>query len=146
MAPNTNSHKARNYPVNYKGKINLRGDRTSAKVNAPHKRHTGKNLRTPKRHVLSDAPKELGNSPTYVPGSFARGMGHGDNNGYAFLVRVDAACPYYDTRVISEMRAARDYALKMQRSAKGIARDTYGNIARDLRRIVRTLEKENKGS
>lgn len=145
-APDTRSHKAKTYRVDYRGKINLRGDRTGAQVNAPHKRHTGKNLRTPKRHIVSDAPTELGNSPTYAPGSFARGMGHSENSGYEFLVRVDADSPTFDRRAIADMRAARDYALKMQRSATGIARDTYVNKVRELRRIVRTLEKENKGS
>ncbi|MGW3153761.1 hypothetical protein [Streptomyces sp. NPDC001089] len=144
--PDTRSHKAKNHKVDYRGKINLRGDRTAAQVNAPHKRHTGKNLRTPKRHIVSDAPKELGNSPTYAPGAFTRGMGHGENSGYELSVRVDAASPIYDRRVIADMRAARDYALKKQRAATGIARDTYANKVRELRRIVRTLERENKGS
>ncbi|MFC9505451.1 hypothetical protein [Streptomyces sp. NPDC057002] len=144
--PDTRSHKAKTHRVDYRGKINLRGERTGAKVNAPHARHTGKNLRTPKRHIVSDAPKELGNSPTYAPGSFTRGMGHDENSGYEFLVRVDADSPIYDRRVIADMRAARDYALKMQRSATGIARDTYSSKVRELRRIVRTLEKEHKGS
>ena len=142
--PDNRSHKAKTHRVDYKGKINLRGDRTGAKVNAPHKRHTGKNLRTPKRHILSDAPKELGNSPTYAPGAYARGMGHDENSGYEFRLRVDVDSPTYDRRVIADMRAARDYALTQQRSATGIARDTYANKVRELRRIVRTLEKENK--
>lgn len=144
--PDTRSHKAKAHRVDYRGKINLRGDRTGAKVNAPHKRHTGKNLRTPKRHIVSDAPTELGNSPTYAPGSYTRGMGHTDNSGYEFLVRVDDKSPLYDMRVIADMRAARDYALKMQRSSRGIARDTYASKIKNLRRIVRNLEKENKGS
>lgn len=144
-APDTRSHKAKTHRVDYRGKINLRGDRTGAQVNAPHKRHTGKNLRTPKRHIVSGAPTELGNSPAYAPGSYARGMGHDENSGYEFLVRVDADSLIYDRRVIADMRAARDYALKMQRSATGIARDTYANKVRELRRIVRTLEKEHKG-
>lgn len=144
--PDTRSHKAKTHRVDYRGKINLRGERTGAKVNAPHKRHTGKNLRTPKRHIVSDAPKELGSSPTYAPGAFTRGMGHDENSGYEFLVRVDVDSPIYDRRVIADMRAARDYALEIQRSATGIARDTYANKIRELRRIVRTLEKEHKGS
>ncbi len=73
-------------------------------------------------------------------------MGHDENSGYEFLVRVDADSPAYDRRVIADMRAARDYALAQQRAATGIARDTYANKVRELRRIVRTLEKENKGS
>ncbi|MEU0214070.1 hypothetical protein ABZ281_02740 [Streptomyces sp. NPDC006265] len=71
-------------------------------------------------------------------------MGHDENSGYEFLVRVDAKSPTYDRRAIADMRAARDYALKMQRSATGITRDTYGSKVRELRRIVRTLEKEHK--
>lgn len=144
VTPDTRSHKAKTHRVDYRGKINLRGDRTGAKVNAPHKRHTGKNLRTPKRHIVSDAPTELGNSPTYAPGSYARGMGHSDNSGYQFLMRVDATSPVYDMRVKADARAARDYALEKQRTTTGIARDTYAVVVKDIRRTVRNLEKENQ--
>lgn len=141
----TRSHKAKTHRVDYRGKVNLRGERTGAKVNAPHARYTGKNLRAPKPYITSDAPKELGNSPTYAPGSSDRRMGGAENRGYELLVRVDADSPTYNRRVIADMRAARDYALAQQRSATGIARDTYTGKVRELRRIVRVLEKENKG-
>ncbi|MET7631808.1 hypothetical protein ABZS53_15330 [Streptomyces sp. NPDC005499] len=86
----------------------------------------------------------MGNSPTYALGSYTRGMGHTDNSGYEFLVRVDENSPLYDTRVIADMRAARTYALEKQCGATGIARDTYTNKIKNLRRMVRTLERENQ--
>ncbi|MEV6309947.1 hypothetical protein AB0M10_15280 [Streptomyces sp. NPDC051840] len=71
-------------------------------------------------------------------------MGHADNSGYQFLVRVDADSPEYDSRVIADMRAARSYALQKQRSATGIARDTYATKVKAIRRMLRTLEMEFK--
>ncbi|MFE4527153.1 hypothetical protein ACFRMO_08135 [Streptomyces anulatus] len=71
-------------------------------------------------------------------------MGHADNSGYQFLMRVDATSPVYDMRVKADARAARDYALEKQRNATGIARETYATRVKEIRRITRNLEKENK--
>ncbi|MFF1693081.1 hypothetical protein ACFVXC_05565 [Streptomyces sp. NPDC058257] len=136
--------------TDYQGRINLRGDRDSVKTrqNAPHKRHTGKNLRAPKRYVVSGKPAGFGNSPTYSPGAFARGMGHSDNSGYALPDTPQELAPEFDLTTLDGLRAARDHALTRARAAEArgnlVAARYARSDAKGYRTAIRTMERKGQ--
>lgn len=148
----TRSYKAQmdSFATDYQGRINLRGDRDNVKQqqNAPHKRHTGKNLRTPKRYVVSGKPAGFGNSPSYTPGAFTRGMGHSENSGYDIPQDSREIAPEFDLTTLEGLRAARDHALTRARAAESrgnlIAAKYARSDAHGYRSTIRAMERQGK--
>lgn len=148
----TRSYKAQmdSFATDYQGRINLRGDRDNVKQrqNAPHKRHTGKNLRAPKRYVVSGKPADFGNSPSYTPGSFARGMGHTENSGYDIPQETREIAPEFDLTTLDGLRAARDHALNRARAAEArgnlVSARNARSDARGYRTTIRTMERQGR--
>lgn len=142
------SFKAVVSPVDYDGRINLRGDRANVRQqqNTAHPRYTGKNLRTPKRHIVSGKPADLGNSPSYAPGAFTRGMGHSENSGYTLPDVPCEIAPQFDLSTCDGLRAARDDALSRARAAESrgnrVAADNARSNARDYRNSLRVMERQ----
>ncbi|WP_125936404.1 hypothetical protein [Streptomyces sp. WAC 06738] len=133
--------------VDYGGRINLRGarDNVRQKQNQPFRAHTGKNLRTPKRHIVSGRPAGYGESPTYAPGSFTRGMGYSDNGGYFATDEPREIAPEFDLTTLDGLRAARDHALTRAREAKArgnlVVAEYAQSDAREFRKSIRAMEK-----
>ncbi|MFD9815174.1 hypothetical protein [Streptomyces sp. NPDC059080] len=138
------------FATDYQGRINLRGDRENVKQkqNAPHKRHTGKNLRTPKRYVVSGKPAGFGNAPSYSPGAFTRGMGYSDNGGYFATDEPRELEPEFDLTTLDGLRAARNNALDRARAAEArgnlvVARNARSD-AHGYRTTIRNMERQGK--
>lgn len=149
MEDDTRSYKSRKFPTNYRGRVNVRGARLNAATpqNTPHTPYTGKNLRTPKRHVVSGKPDSYGVSGRFAPGSFTRGMGYADNGGY-FDSAKEYRLPEFDLSTLDGARAARDYALTLARAAEkagnSTVADNFRSNARDFRALARRLERGSK--
>lgn len=149
MTQDTRSYKSVKFPTDYKGRVSVKGARLSPSTpqNVPHAPYTGKNLRTPKRHVVSGKPAAWGVSGRYAPGAFTRGMGYADNAGY-FPWDAEYTLPEFDTSTLDGARAARDYTLTLARAAdaagNSVAAENLRSNARDFRAIVRRLERGTK--
>ncbi|MFE2539004.1 hypothetical protein [Actinacidiphila glaucinigra] len=136
-----------NFRTDYEGKINLRGARTNVRQrqNKAHAPHTGKNLRTPKRHIVSGKPAGYGQSPTYAPGTFTRGMGYADNGGYYADAAPRERAPKFDLTTLDGLRAARDHALARAREAESrgnlVIAEHARSDARGFRQSIRAMEK-----
>ena len=149
MKGESRSYKSDTFRTDYRGHVNVRGARlnTAQEQNAPHTGHTGKNLKAPKRHVVSGVPAGYTGSPRYTPGAFTRGMGYADNSGYP----VDAApeiAPEFNFSTLPGLRAARDYALNAARIAESrgnsVAAENARSNARGYRTMIRKLERGKK--
>jgi hypothetical protein len=138
------SHKADPVRVDYKGKVNLRGARApqggranqapAVGRNVRHNDYTGKQLKAPKRVIRSGRPDGYQQSPTYAPGSHARGMGYSPNGGYF------SDGPTFDLTTTAGIRAARDFW-------SGVARglEKQGQDASHVRAYVANLRRSLKG-
>lgn len=149
--PSAESRSYKSAPVrtDYRGKVNVRGARLNVtqEQNAPHTPYTGKNLRTPKRHIVSGVPDTYGVSGRFAPGAYTRGMGYGDNAGY-FESSPEYRLPEFDLSTLDGARAARDYTLTLARAAEqagnSVAAENFRSNARDFRAIARRLERAAK--
>jgi hypothetical protein len=148
-AAESRSYKSAPVRTDYRGRVNIRGARVNVtqEQNVPHTPYTGKNLHTPKRHVVSGKPATFGVSGRFAPGAFTRGMGYADNAGY-FESSQEYQLPEFDTSTLDGARAARDYTLTLARAAEtagnSVAAENLRSNARDFRAIVRRLERGNK--
>ncbi|KJK56125.1 hypothetical protein [Saccharothrix sp. ST-888] len=139
------SHKAGPVRVDYRGKVNLRGARApeggranqapAVGRNVRHQSYTGKQLKAPKRVIRSSRPAGYQQSPTYAPGSHARGMGYSTNGGYF------SDGPSFDLTTVVGMRAARDFWSGIARGLEEQGQDASHVRAQvaNLRRVLKEM-------